>query len=266
MNHDLGQAVNPAESQGSLLVLALLAFPAGAAAGLVGALFRLALERANELRDVLIARAQGADLGGLLLVVLTCSALALVAACLVRRFSPYASGSGIPHVEAVLQGQLYPSYGLVLVKFVGGILAIGSGLALGRVGPCVQMGPRLGYLAGHLCRRSTADCRVLFAAGAGAGLATAFNAPFAGALFVLEELVQVMDRRIAIAALRHRRRRSSSRACCSAALQTFICTCLPIRQSSLPGPKSRSQPGARSRPPGHWEDRRIRLHAAHCAP
>jgi CIC family chloride channel protein len=199
---DLKQAANPAESQGSLLVLALLALPTGAAAGLVGALFRLALERANDLRDVLIVHAHDATFEGFLFVVLTCSASALIAAWLVRRFSPHASGSGIPYVEAVLHGQLYPSlYGLVLVKFVGGILAIGSGLALGREGPCVQMGARLGYLAGQLCRCSFADCRVLFAAGAGAGLATAFNAPFAGALFVLEELVQVLDRRIAIAAL-----------------------------------------------------------------
>ena len=39
------------------------------------------------------------------------------------------------------------------------------------------------------------------AAGAGAGLATAFNAPIAGAVFVLEELVQRFEHRIAIAAL-----------------------------------------------------------------
>jgi H+/Cl- antiporter ClcA len=42
---------------------------------------------------------------------------------------------------------------------------------------------------------------VLIAAGAGAGLATAFNAPIAGAIFVLEELIQKFEHRIAIAAL-----------------------------------------------------------------
>jgi CIC family chloride channel protein len=121
---------------------------------------------------------------------------------LVRRYSPYASGSGIPHVEAVLHGELPPApYRLIPVKFFGGLLAIGSGLALGREGPSVQMGASLSHLVGTICRRSWPDCRVLVAAGAGAGLATAFNAPIAGAVFVLEELVQRFEHRIAIAAL-----------------------------------------------------------------
>jgi chloride channel protein, CIC family len=63
------------------------------------------------------------------------------------------------------------------------------------------MGASLAHLVGKLFGRTWADCRVLMAAGAGAGLGTAFNAPIAGAVFVLEELVQRFERRIAIAAL-----------------------------------------------------------------
>jgi CIC family chloride channel protein len=90
---------------------------------------------------------------------------------------------------------------LVPIKFIGGVLAIGAGLALGREGPSVQMGASLAHLLGIAFRRSWPDCRVLLAAGAGAGLATAFNAPIAGAVFVLEELVRKFEPRIAIAAL-----------------------------------------------------------------
>src|SRR5262249_54429316 len=54
---------------------------------------------------------------------------------------------------------------------------------------------------GTVFRCSWPDWRVLMAAGAGAGLATAFNSPIAGAVFVLEELVQRFEHRIAIAAL-----------------------------------------------------------------
>src|SRR5262249_5118826 len=116
--------------------------------------------------------------------------------------SPYASGSGIPHVEAVLSGQLPPApVSLVPVKFAGSVLAIGSGLALGREGPSVQMGASLAHLVGVAFRRNWPDCRALLAAGAGAGLAAAFNAPIAGAVFVLEEVVRRFETRTAIAAL-----------------------------------------------------------------
>ena len=54
--------LNTAEGHGSLLVLALLALIVGAAAGLVGAIFRLTLEQADRLRDALIAWAQGEKL------------------------------------------------------------------------------------------------------------------------------------------------------------------------------------------------------------
>jgi len=171
-----------AEGHGSLLVLALLALIVGAAAGLVGAIFRLTLEQADRLRDSLVAWAHGEKLLGFLFVVATCAAAALIAAWLVRRFSPHASGSGIPHVEAVLNEEIPQApFHLIWVKFCGGVLAIGSGLALGREGPSVQMGASVAYLVGKVFRREWPDCRALLAAGAGAGLATAFNAPMAGA-------------------------------------------------------------------------------------
>lgn len=200
---DEPEQAKPIEDRGgNLLVLAPLALVAGAATGIVGALFRLSLEQADRLRNALIWWAHGQPAIGFILAVSLCAAAAALATTLVRRYAPQASGSGIPHVEAVLHHESPPApFLLIPVKFIGGLLAIGSGLALGREGPSVQMGASLGHLVGTLFRRSWSDCRVLIAAGAGAGLATAFNAPIAGAIFVLEELVQRFEQRIAIAAL-----------------------------------------------------------------
>jgi len=187
---------------GSLLVLSLLALLVGVASGLIGAVFRLTLEAADRFRSAAIAWAHGREVAGFLLIVGGCAAAVAFAALLVRRFSPYASGSGIPQVEAVLKDELPPPPPrLLLVKFFGGVLAIGSGLALGREGPSVQMGAAIAHVVGRLFRREWLDCKVLIAAGAGAGLATAFNAPIAGAVFTFEELVRRVEPRTAIAVL-----------------------------------------------------------------
>ena len=199
MNAEQKLAAECGDGHGSLLALALLSLVVGAASGLVGAAFRLSLDQANRFRDALIPRAHEWGLAGLLLVIATCAAATAVAAWLVRRF-PYASGSGIPQVEAVLHEEIPPPpFRLIPVKLVGGLLAIGSGLALGREGPSVQVGATIAHLLGRVFRRNLPDCLVLIASGAGAGLATAFNAPIAGAVFVLEELVRRFDTRTTIA-------------------------------------------------------------------
>jgi chloride channel protein, CIC family len=191
-----------AERPGNLLVLALLAPIAGAFAGLLGAIFRLALERGDRLRDTLILWAHGHKALGFLVLILSCAAATALAAWLVHRFSPRASGSGIPQVEAVLEGKQHQSTSpLIPVKFFGGLLTMGAGLALGREGPSVQMGASSADTLAKLFKRNLPDRRVLIAAGAGAGLAVAFNAPIAGAIFVLEELVRRFEPRIAIVAL-----------------------------------------------------------------
>jgi chloride channel protein, CIC family len=106
------------------------------------------------------------------------------------------------NMEAVISGELPPAPLILLpVKFVGGLLAIGAGFALGREGPSVQMGANFAHLLGKAFGRNSADCRSLLAAGAGAGLAAVFNAPLAGAAFVLEELTRQFETRNAIAAL-----------------------------------------------------------------
>jgi CIC family chloride channel protein len=74
------------------------------------------------------------------------------------------------------------------VKFVGGVLSLGSGMVLGLEGPTIQVGSNLGGMVGELTRRSKESVHVLVAAGAGAGLTAAFHAPLAGILFVIEEM------------------------------------------------------------------------------
>ena len=184
-------------------MLGFLAVVAGAATGLIVATFRLTLAGVSGWRNELIAQAHHIYLSGFLLVVVGSASTVTVAAWLVRRFSTYASGSGVPEVEAALTGVLPPASlrQILLIKFVGGLLSIGSGMALGPEGPGVQMGAVSARLIGTTFRRPWPDVQALVAAGAGAGIAVAFNAPIAGAIFVLEELVRRFEMAIAIAGL-----------------------------------------------------------------
>jgi CIC family chloride channel protein len=190
------------ESATDLIAVAVLSLVVGAGTGLISAAFRLALAKADRLRDAFVHWAQGQAALGFFSVVLVCAAATALAAWMVRRFSPHASGSGIPHVESVLRRELPPAPPILIpIKFLGGTLAIGSGLALGREGPSVQMGASIGNLLGEWFHLGWKNSRVLLAAGAGAGLAAAFNAPVAGAIFVLEELTREFELHTAIAAI-----------------------------------------------------------------
>jgi len=161
----------------------------GLAVGFVGAAFRYALIAANRLRDLLIYTAHGWPRFGWILPLVVAALGAGLARLLVIRFAPFAAGSGIQHVEAVFSGEAKPAgFAIVPVKFFGGILALGTGLALGREGPTVQMGAALGLVSSKFLALDDEDCKVVQAAGAGSGLAVAFNAPIGGAIFVFEEL------------------------------------------------------------------------------
>ncbi len=188
---------------GDALALAALAIIAGAWTGVVVALFRLGLGLADRLRSALMLDAHRWPVAGSVVVIAVITASVVVARWLARRFSPYASGSGIPEVELALSGELphTPLPRLLLVKFAGGLLALGGGMVLGPEGPSVQMGAVGARLIGVRFRRAWPDLHALIAAGTGAGLAVAFNAPIAGAVFVLEELHRRFESRQALAAL-----------------------------------------------------------------
>lgn len=161
----------------------------GACAGIVALLFRVALTETDLVRNNLIGWSQELPLLGWVFPII-CTALgAGISVALTRRYAPEASGSGIPHLEAVLHRVRKMEWKRILpVKFFGGILAIGSGLTLGREGPTVQMGGAVGDAISRWLKVSPRERLTLISAGAGAGLAAAFNAPLSGLVFVLEEV------------------------------------------------------------------------------
>jgi CIC family chloride channel protein len=165
------------------------ALTVGLAAGLVAVVFRWALVGAEAVRSWLFASAHRDPIAGVLVPPLWGALLAGAAVYTARRYAPEASGSGIPHVKAVLhrlRGMVWQR--LLMVKFVGGIFGMAAGLALGREGPTIQMGAGLGQMVSRWWQCTPRERQTLIAAGAGAGLAAAFNAPLAGLVFVLEEL------------------------------------------------------------------------------
>jgi CIC family chloride channel protein len=114
-----------------------------------------------------------------------------LAGWLVQRLAPEAAGSGIPQVKASLANiPIKLSWRVAGIKLLSAIIALGSGITLGRQGPTVQVGASLAAGMSRWVPTSPDHRRQMIAAGAGAGLSAAFNAPIAGVLFIIEELLQ----------------------------------------------------------------------------
>ncbi|MEA4825964.1 MAG: H(+)/Cl(-) exchange transporter ClcA [Clostridium sp.] len=114
--------------------------------------------------------------------------VSLVVGFMVKQ-EPMISGSGIPQTEGILFRKLKMDWLRVIIgKFIGGILAIGAGLSLGREGPSIQMGAAVGQGFSRIFKRVKIEEKYLITSGASAGLSAAFNAPLAGVIFALEEI------------------------------------------------------------------------------
>ncbi|XP_051790462.1 H(+)/Cl(-) exchange transporter 5 isoform X4 [Erpetoichthys calabaricus] len=118
----------------------------------------------------------------------------LLAVSLVRSFAPYACGSGIPEIKTILGGFIIRGYlgkWTLLIKTVTLVLAVSSGLSLGKEGPLVHVACCCGNILCHLFtkyRKNEAKRREVLSAAAAAGVSVAFGAPIGGVLFSLEEV------------------------------------------------------------------------------
>ena len=125
----------------------------------------------------------------------------LLAWWVIRRFAPFARGSGIPQVMASIElatpkynelvGRLL-SLRILVVKMLSSlVMALGGGV-IGREGPTIQ-------IAGSIFRKVNEwlpswwpkiSKRNMIMTGAAAGLAAAFNTPLGGIVFAVEELTR----------------------------------------------------------------------------
>ena len=120
----------------------------------------------------------------------------LVVVYLVQRFAPEAKGHGVPEVMDAIFYNRGDIRGLVaVIKSLASALSIGTGAAVGREGPIIQIGAALGSAFARSVGLSTGQKITLLAAGAGAGIAATFNTPLGGVLFALEIMLPEVSNR-----------------------------------------------------------------------
>ncbi len=115
---------------------------------------------------------------------------------LTRNFAPEAKGHGVPEVMDAIyykKGRIRPI--VAVIKILASGLCIGTGGAVGKEGPIMQIGSAMGATLARLTRLSTGQRITLLAAGAGGGIAATFNTPVGGVLFAIELLMPEVSTR-----------------------------------------------------------------------
>ncbi|EWZ33121.1 chloride channel [Fusarium oxysporum Fo47] len=113
-----------------------------------------------------------------------------------------AAGSGIPEIKTVLSGFFIPhlfDLKVLIVKAIGSIFAVATGMCLGKEGPFVHISACVGYLV-TICVPKYASnqrkLREMLSVACSAGLSVAFGAPIGGVLFSYEEISTYFPRRV----------------------------------------------------------------------
>ncbi|KAH7313346.1 chloride channel [Stachybotrys elegans] len=121
-------------------------------------------------------------------------ALAYFSSTLVQEYAIYAKHSGIPEIKTVLGGFVirgFFSTWTLVTKSLGLILAVGSGMWLGKEGPLVHVAcccANLFIKPFKNINDNEARKREVLSAAAASGISVAFGSPIGGVLFSLEQL------------------------------------------------------------------------------
>lgn len=122
---------------------------------------------------------------------------------LVKNFAPEAKGHGVPEVMDAIyysRGKIRPV--VAVIKSLASALSIGTGGAVGREGPIIQIGSSFGSTISQILKIPIWQRVTMIAAGAGAGIAATFNTPVGGILFAVEIMMhEISDRTLVPVAL-----------------------------------------------------------------
>lgn len=111
----------------------------------------------------------------------------IVVGLVIRYVAAEAKGHGVPEVmEAIALRNGIIRARVVIAKLFASSVYIAAGGSVGREGPVIQIGSAVGSTVGQFLKVNPKRMRTFVACGAASGIAAAFNAPIAGALFSLE--------------------------------------------------------------------------------
>jgi H+/Cl- antiporter ClcA/predicted transcriptional regulator len=177
-----------------VLTISAWAIPIGAA----GALLALALLRLIGLITNLVFYqrvdtklvAPGAGHHQPLLILLAPVVGGLIIGVMARFGSEKIRGHGMPEaIEAILVRGSRVDPRVAVLKPISAAISIGSGGPFGAEGPIIMTGGAVGSVVAQTLHMSADERKTLLVAGAAAGMAATFNAPFASVLLAIELLL-----------------------------------------------------------------------------
>jgi chloride channel protein, CIC family len=118
------------------------------------------------------------------------TALALWIAWAIVRWSKIPDGQTVPDVQlAVAKRGGVVRFRPVVARTLAAVVTLAGGGSAGSEGPTAVLGSAIGSAMGRALHFQPRRLKILVGCGAAAGISAAFNAPFAGAFFALEEVL-----------------------------------------------------------------------------